>query len=158
MTAGTVYEYYATAVVAGQETDPSNEVQVSWAGNSNTSSGIIARTRTNNKGNIEVDVVAPSSKELEDANPYLTDDYGETRTYEMPVDFEYDTQDPDADYASYDPDEVEALGLEIAQAQMAANQGHRRIQITPVVPILGLQRGAVILSPGSPGRPQEVGS
>ena len=54
----------------------------------------------------------------------------------------------DLDGGGLDADEAAILlGYEIGQAQMARSQGLRRILITPVIPILGIQRGQYITAP-----------
>jgi len=138
------YTYRATVVCNGEESEPSNELSLTYT-LATVSQGIVATVRTNGDGNIEIDVVAPSNIEVENSNPNLPDDYGETVAIKAPVDLgrtgsgEIEEEDID--------DAAQALGIEIAQAQMVRSQGLRRIQITPVVPILGIQRGSIITAP-----------
>ena len=144
LTSGAGYTYRATVVCNGEESDPSNEISLTYSGTTTVTQGIKVTVRKNDDGNFEIDAVAPADREAEAINPDLSGDYGETVTFEVPVDLGRS----DLDGGGLDADEAAILlGYEIGQAQMARSQGLRRILITPVIPILGIQRGQYITAP-----------
>lgn len=123
---GSEYQYAATAKVNRDESPPSRPQTVSWGGSS-TSSSIKPRVITED-GLTEIDVLSPEDPNL------LGDDYGETVTYDLPLDVALD--------------DAADLGEEIGRRNFLRNRAARlKVKVVTNIPLCTLERGQVVRLP-----------
>jgi len=141
---GATYEYVATCVVGDTESPYSEPKQIEYNGTSSGLTGVRVKIKDGD-GFIELDIAAPEDVEAaDDLGEHASDlgDYGETLIYDVPLGL-----DSDRDDAKDWEEELEEIGKVIGTANLVRDNGVRKIQILPTIPLLNLRRGMYITIP-----------